>query len=143
VTKHTRNVYTSNKKSDSVSDSQILTPAVFQGDSIRMLRGFPDSVKHDLGYALHRLQLGQTPEDRKPVREVGAGVYELRDEDQQTWYRVLYTRRPNAIQVLHCFEKRSNKIEQRDIKTAKTRFKRVLEAEREEKRNAKQSLRKK
>ena len=43
----------------------------------------------------------------------------------------------------HCFEKRSNAIEQKDIETAKTRLKRVLEAEREEKRNAKQALRRK
>jgi phage-related protein len=146
VTKHTRNVYTSNKKSDDSSDSaasQSLVPVVFQGDSRRLLRGFPDGIQSDLGYALYRLQLGQTPPDRKAVREVGAGVYELREEDAKTWYRVLYVRRANEIQVLHCFEKRSNSIEQKDIETARARLKRVLEAEREEKRNAKQALRRK
>ncbi len=143
MTKHTRNVYTSNKTSDDLSGSQALGTIVFQGDSIRMLRGFPDGVRHDLGYALYRLQLGQTPPDRKVVREVGAGVYELREEDEKTWYRVLYVRRANTIQVLHCFEKRSNSIEQKDIETAKARLKRVLEAEREEKRNVKQALRRK
>ncbi len=39
------------------------------------------------------------------------------------------------------FEKRSNSIEQKDIETAKARLKRVLEAEREEKKNVKQALR--
>ncbi|MGH9545081.1 MAG: type II toxin-antitoxin system RelE/ParE family toxin [Terriglobales bacterium] len=136
-------MYTSNKTSDDLSGSQALGTIVFQGDSIRMLRGFPDGVRHDLGYALYRLQLGQTPPDRKVVREVGAGVYELREEDEKTWYRVLYVRRANTIQVLHCFEKRSNSIEQKDIETAKARLKRVLEAEREEKRNVKQALRRK
>jgi phage-related protein len=87
------------------------------------------------------LQLAQIPPDRKAVREVGSGVYELREEDAKTWYRVLYIRRANTIQVLHCFEKRSNSIEQKDIETAKTRLKRVLEAEREEKRNAKRAVR--
>jgi phage-related protein len=72
---------------------------------------------------------------------VGSGVYELREEDAKTWYKVLYVRRSSAIQVLHCFEKRSNSIEQKDIETAKTRLKRVLEAEREEKRNAKKAIR--
>lgn len=90
---------------------------------------------------LYRLQLGQTPPDRKVVREVGVGVYELREQDQKAWYRVLYARRADTIQVLHCFEKRSNAIEQRDIETAKARLKRVLEAEREDKKNAKQALR--
>jgi phage-related protein len=144
VTKHTRNVYTSNKKSDNVADpagDQTLVGLVFQGDSHQRLRGFPHGAKHDLGYALYRLQLGQVPPDRKAVRELGAGVYELREEDAKTWYRVLYVRRANTIQVLHCFEKRSNSIEQKDIETAKTRLKRVLEAEREEKRNAKKAIR--
>lgn len=137
-------MYTSKKNSDSLSDpaaSVKLLPVVFQGDSKRVLHGFPDGAKNDLGYALYRLQLGQTPPDRKPVQTVGAGVYELREGDARAWYRVLYIRREKVIQVLHCFEKRSNAIEQRDIETAKARLKRVLEAEREEKKNAKQALR--
>ncbi|MFZ0321956.1 MAG: type II toxin-antitoxin system RelE/ParE family toxin [Candidatus Sulfotelmatobacter sp.] len=143
MTRHTKNVYTSNKKSDDFSgpsEHRPLVSLVFHGDSRRVLRAFPESVQGDLGYALYRLQLGQIPPDRKVVREVGAGVYELRDEDEKTWYRVLYVRRTNEIQVLHCFEKRSNSIEQKDIDTAKARLKRVLEAEREEKKNAKQAL---
>ena len=144
MTRHTRNVYTSNKKSDDFSEREeipALVPVIFQGDSRRVLRGFPDGAQSDLGYALYRLQLGQTPPDRKVVREVGAGVYELREQDQKAWYRVLYVRRENAIQVLHCFEKRSNAIEQKEIETAKARLKRVLDAEREDKKNAKQTLR--
>lgn len=144
MTKHTRNVYTSNKKSDNLPDpesGQKLVSVGFQGDSLRLLRGFPDQVKKDLGYALYRLQLGQTPPDQKPVQTVGAGVYELREGDARAWYRLLYIRRAKVIQVFHCFEKRSNAIEQKDIETARTRLKRVLEAEREEKKNAKQALR--
>lgn len=146
MTRHTRNVYTSNKKSDGFSDpaaGATLLPVVFQGDSKRGLQGFPDGVKNDLGYALYRLQLGQTPPDRKPVQTVGVGVYELREDDARAWYRVLYIRREQVIQVLHCLEKRSNAIEQKDIETAKARLKRVLETEREEKKNAKQALRRK
>jgi phage-related protein len=137
VTKHTKNVYTSNKK----SDDRPLVPVVFQGHSIWVLRGFPDAIKGDLGYALELVQRGQTPPDRKPVRTVGAGVYELREQDAEKWYRVLYVREGGTIHVLHCFEKRTNAIEQKDIETARTRLKRVLEAKREEKRIAKQALR--
>ncbi|GEM_PF-356870 len=144
VDRYTSYVYTSNKKSDDFSDATAqakLLPVIFQGDSKRVLQGFPDGVKNDLGYALYRLQLGQTPPDRKPVQTVGTGVYELREGDARAWYRVLYIRREKVIQVLHCFEKRSNAIEQKDIETAKARLKRVLGAEREEKKNAKQALR--
>jgi len=137
-------MYTSNKISDGSPnpESRKLVPIVFQGDSRRALQGFPDGVKSDLGYALYQLQLGQAPPDQKPVQAIGPGVYELRESDARAWYRVLYVRREKVIQVLHCFEKRTNAIEQKDIETAKARLKRVLEAEREEKRNAKQSLRK-
>ena len=142
MTKHTRNVYTSNKKSDNhPEDDKPLVPLAFQGGSIGALRGFPAGVRQDLGYGLYQLQLGQTPLDRKPVRTVGPGVYELREQDAEKWYRVLYVREGGTIHVLHCFEKRSNAIEQKDIETARTRLKRVLEAKREEKRIAKQALR--
>jgi len=146
VDKYTSYVYTHNKIPDDFSDPAAaakVLPVVFQGDSKRVLQSFPDGVKNDLGYALYRLQLGQTPPDRKPVQTVGAGVYELREGDARAWYRILYVRREKVIQVLHCFEKRSNAIEQKDIETAKTRLKRVPEAEREEKKNAKQALRRK
>jgi phage-related protein len=139
-------VYTSNKNPDGFSgpaDGQApaLVPVVFQGGSRATLQGFPDGIKGDLGYALERAQRGQIPPDRKSVREVGAGVYELREQDERAWYRLLYVRRADVIQVLHCFEKRSNAIEQKDIETAKVRLKRVLESEREDRKNAKQSLR--
>jgi phage-related protein len=142
VARHTRNMYTSNKKSDNLSnDDKPLVPLAFQGDSRRALHGFPAGVRQDLGYALYQLQLGQTPPDRKPVRTVGPGVYELREQDAEKWYRVLYVREGGTIHVLHCFEKRSNAIEQKDIETARTRLKRLLEAKREEKKLAKQALR--
>jgi phage-related protein len=137
-------MYTNNKNSDTLDDEdRPLFPLVFQGDSLRILRGLPAAVKQDLGYALYQLQLGQTPPDRKPVRTVGPGVYELREQDADRWYRVLYARQGGTIHVLHCFEKRSNAIEQKDIETARTRLKRVLEAKLEEKRIAKQAQRRK
>lgn len=139
-------MYTNNQKfNDPRIDTpdQNLAPVIFQGDSREVLKRFPDGAKIDLGYALYQLQLGQTPADRKPVQAVAPGVYELREGDARAWYRVLYVRRERVIQVLHCFEKRSNAIEQKDIETARARLKRVLEAEREEKRHVKQTLRKK
>jgi len=145
VTRYTRNVYTSNKKSDDLpgddlpDDDKPLVPLAFQGDSIRALRGFPAGVRQDLGYGLYQLQLGQTPLDRKPVRTVGPGVYDLREQDAENWYRVLYVREGGTIHVFRCFEKRSNAIEQKDIETARTRLKRMLEANRKEKKIAKQA----
>jgi len=37
---------------------------------------------------------------------VGEGVWELKESDRRTWYRVMYLSViNNVIHVLHCFEK--------------------------------------
>jgi phage-related protein len=70
------------------------------------VRAFPTGVQQDLGYALYRVQLGQMPPDSKPMRTVGSGVYELRDQDERAWYRVFYLKKiADVTYVLHCFEK--------------------------------------
>src|SRR2546426_8618688 len=113
MTAYTRKQYTSNTISDSVrgpKDNPKTADVIFEGDSRDVLRGFPDGVKEDIGYALFQLELGQPPPDRKPVRTVGPSVYELREADANTWYRLLYERRGRKIYVLHCFRKTSNAI---------------------------------
>jgi len=51
----------------------------------------------------------------------------------QRAYRVIYlASRPEAIYVLHCFQKKTEKTSQRDIELAKTRFKAVPKALRNE-----------
>jgi phage-related protein len=143
MTAYTRRQYTSKTISASVhgpKDNQKKADVIFEGDSRDVLRGFPDEVKEDIGYALFQLELGQSPPDRKPVRTVGPSVYELREADAATWYRLLYERRGRKIYVLHCFRKASNAIEQNDINTAKRRRSAVLEREREARRNVKRAV---
>jgi len=71
-------------------------------------------VQQDLGYALYRVQLGQMPPDSKPMRTVGPGVYELREQDERAWYRLFYLKKiADVIYVLHCFEKRTAQTEQK------------------------------
>jgi len=57
---------------------------------------------------------------------VGSGVFELKDGDERTWYRVMYlTRVKGVIYVLHCFEKDSRKTSTQDLETAGNRLKEV------------------
>ena len=57
---------------------------------------------------------------------VGDGVWELKESDDRTWYRVMYLSViRGVIHVLHCFEKDSTKTDRRDIETAKSRLKAV------------------
>lgn len=68
------------------------------------------------------------------MASIGKGVWELKESDERAWYRVVYlTRIGGVIHVLHCFEKESRKTDKRDVATARTRLKRVLERMQEEK----------
>jgi phage-related protein len=105
-----------------------LAEVLWLGDSRDVLRSFPGRVQGDLGYALYQVQLGQMPPDSKPMKTVGPGVYELREQDERGWYRLFYLKKiAGAIYVLHCFEKRTAKTEKKDIEVAKERLKRLHE----------------
>ena len=131
MTSYTRKLYTRKAYGDKLqldSQSVRLADVVWLGDSLQILRQFPESVQGDLGYALEQVQRGQMPPDSKPMRTVGQGVYELRDQDERGWYRIFYLKKiENVIYVLHCFEKKTAQTEQKDINVAKQRLKRLRE----------------
>jgi len=123
--RHTNKSYTSQQYADKLAE------IVWLGDSRDVLRAFPTGVQQDLGYALYQVQLGQMPPDSKTMRTVGPGVYELRDQDERTWYRVFYLKKiAGLVYVLHCFEKRTAQTERKDIDVAKERLKRLNEQQR-------------
>jgi phage-related protein len=99
----------------------------WQGNSLEVLRSFPDAVKQNIGGDLSRLESGESPLDSKPIGGVLPGVSELRDQYGRAWYRLLYIPRGGLIFVLHCFQKKTNQTEQRDIDTARERLKLVNE----------------
>ena len=74
------------------------------------------------------------------MSSIGAGVYELKEADERTWYRAIYLSKVgNVIHVLHCFEKDSRKTDRRDIELARQRLKRVKERMQEQRANEKRS----
>ena len=100
---------------------------VWESDSLEVIRRFPGPVRQDLGVELRRLQTGGRPLNSRPMPSIGARVYELRDQDEQAWYRVIYLAKTgNRIHILHCFEKKSAKTGKSDLALAKARLKRVL-----------------
>jgi len=113
---------------------------VWEGDSRDVLRTFPDGVKENLGFELWALQQGERPTHYRPLASVGPGVFELRDQDERAWYRVVYLSRvEDVIYVLHCFEKKSRDMPRKDFELAKRRLKavraRLAEEKRRESRN--------
>ena len=136
--RHTNKPYTSQLYDDKLAADHPLASErakiAWLGDSLSVLRRFPKDTRRDLGYALRQVQLGQMPADSKPMKTVGSGVYELRDQDDRAWYRVFYLKKiADAVYVLHCFEKQTAQTEKKDIKVAKDRLKRLLEEQRTKK----------
>jgi phage-related protein len=99
----------------------------WEGDSLEMIRRFPGPVRQDLGAELRRLQLGNRPLNSRPMSSIDTRVYELKEQDERAWYRVIYLAKiGNRIHILHCFEKKSAKTGKNDLSVAKARLKRVL-----------------
>jgi phage-related protein len=108
------------------------------GTSKEILSDFPADVKRNLGFALRMLQVGDEPPHYRHLRVFGAGVYELREQDDQAWYRVVYLSRvENVIHVLHAFKKKSREIPQNDVKAIKQNLKQFKAWLLQEKKNAK------
>jgi phage-related protein len=95
---------------------------IFEGDSRAVIRSFTDDVREDLGADLWRVQNGERPLDSGSMAPALPGVFELRDQDKDLWYRVLYARIEGVVYVLHCFTKKTNETPLRDINTARGRL---------------------
>lgn len=79
-----------------------------------------------MGFDLRLLQQGQQPTDYRPMSSIGLGVFELRDQDERAWYRVIYLSRVRGvIYVLHCFEKRSRQTPMKEIHVARQQLRAV------------------
>ncbi len=111
---------------------------VWEGDSREVLQAFPEDVKQNLGFQLWQLQQGERPSDYRPLPSIDTGVFELRDQDERAWYRVVYLSRiKDVIYVLHCFEKKSREMPRKDFEKVKQRLKAVKARLAEEKKHEK------
>jgi phage-related protein len=106
-----------------------IKPVRFLGDSLKRLRAFPEGARHDAGYQVWRVQLGEPAEDFKPMPKIGPGVEEIRVRDVTGAYRVIYTARfADAVYVLHVFQKKTRATSRADIEIAGQRFKVLMRA---------------
>jgi phage-related protein len=118
------------------SDEFLDATIAWEGDSKDSISRFPDEAKQNLGFQLRLLQQGLRPTDYRSMSSVGPGVFELRDQDERAWYRVLYLSRfHDVIHVLHCFEKKSRQTPKKELEIARNRLKLVRARMVEEKRH--------
>jgi len=98
-------------------------PIAFQGTSLDDLRAFPETARREAGHQLDQVQRGLEPDDWKPMPSVGPGVREVRVRDEAGAFRVIYTAtRPEAVYVLHAFQKKTQATAKRDLDLARTRL---------------------
>ncbi|NML30707.1 type II toxin-antitoxin system RelE/ParE family toxin [Paraburkholderia antibiotica] len=96
------------------------------GSSYRDLLAFPDEARRLAGFQLHKIQSGLDPDDWKPFESIGAGTREIRIQDEGGIFRVMYvTKYAEALYVLHCFQKKTQKLGLRDRKIAETRYRAI------------------
>jgi phage-related protein len=96
----------------------------WEGDSWELLKSWPREMQHSFGVALREMQEGRRPTlDARPMQSVGKGVFELKDSDSATWYRMLYLAKiDDTIYVLDCFTKNTRKTESNTLGKARTRL---------------------
>ena len=93
-----------------------------------VLQGFPKAVRSEAGEQLFLVQAGEDPDDWKPMSAIGPGVKEIRVRDEAGAFRVFYVAKfQEAVYVLHCFQKKTQKTEVRDLELGRKRFKDLLE----------------
>jgi len=99
----------------------------FHGDSSERLREFPADIRQDVGYQLYLVEQGFDPLDWKPMPSIGKGVREIRVRDDTGAYRAIYIATlPNAVHVLHVFQKKTQKTARHDLELAKARLRELL-----------------
>ena len=102
-------------------------PVEFRGSALDDLRGFPQAARREAGYQLDQIQRGREPDDWKPMNTVGRGVREIRIRDAAGAFRVLYVAKfDDAVYVLHCFQKKTQKTSKADLNLAAQRYRDLL-----------------
>jgi phage-related protein len=103
-------------------------PIEFRGGSLDDLRSFPVQARREAGHQLDQVQNGQEPDDWKPMKTVGPGVKEIRIRDSDGAFRVVYIAKfSDAVYVLHCFQKKTEKTSKVDLDLVAKRYRVLLQ----------------
>ena len=96
------------------------------GSRYRDLLAFPEEPRRRAGFQLGLIQAGLDPDDWKPFDSIGAGTREIRIREPDGIFRVMYVSKfVEALYVLHCFQKKTQKLEPHDRKIAETRYRAI------------------
>lgn len=103
-----------------------MKPVEWLGNSRKVVREFPDTARRQTGIELYAVQAGENPDDWRPMPSIGMGVNELRIHAGNE-YRVIYVAKfPEAVYVLHAFEKKTRATPREDFDHAARRYRELL-----------------
>ena len=87
---------------------------------------FSENARIDAGYLLRQLQNGVQllPPQSRPMTSIGNGCHELRINDENQTWRIVYRLYPDAILILEVFSKKTNKTLNSIINVCRERIKR-------------------
>ena len=91
---------------------------------------FSSQARLEAGILLRRLQNGESlgmPHSR-PMTTIGRRCHELRIQDEQATWRIVYRLDHDAVVILEVFSKKSKVTPQRVIETCRARLRRYDEA---------------
>lgn len=100
---------------------------MFLGSALDDLRTFPMEVRREAGHQIDRVQNGLEPDDWRPMNTIGPGVQEIRVRDAAGTFRVIYVAKfADAVYVLHCFQKKTEKTSKMDLDISAKRYRNLL-----------------
>ena len=114
------------------ANQPILKRLRWVGRSKEELDAFPGPARREVGYALYLAQIGMKATKAKPLRGFGgAGVLEVLADHDGNAYRAVYTIKfPEAVYLLHAFQKKSKTgiaTPKQNLEIVKQRLKQVVE----------------
>lgn len=86
---------------------------------------FSENARIDAGYLLRQVQQGESlsmPQSR-PMPDIGSHCHELRINDEDKTWRIVYRIDEDAIVILDVFKKKSEKTPKSVIESCKNRLK--------------------
>jgi len=101
--------------------------AVFLGDTLKVIREFPEDARRMAGRQIGRVQRGDEPIDWKPFPTIGPNVREIRIRESGGTFRVIYQATlADVVVVISAFEKKTQKTPKHEIEKARRRLRAVM-----------------
>jgi len=109
-------------------------PLFWCGSAKTDLIAFPSLPRARAGKELRKVQFGLMPADFKWVSKWGAGVIEIRIQEEESIFRVVcVVYFPEGIYILHSFQKKTQKTRRHDVEIIQARYRDVTRHRRSEK----------